>query len=137
MKKLETKALIITIRPDGIVEMETNKGWDQPDTIAIAEENVAMLKKAIDGKPRALLSYMPNTYMSKEVMACYDKGEIGEIASAMLTTSFGSKIIGNAYLKLTGKSAKSSEIEGQAPVKIFSKKEDAVIWLLGEIAKHD
>jgi hypothetical protein len=136
MKELKTKALTITIRPDGIVEMETNKGWDQPDTVAIAEENIAMLKKAVDGKPRALLSYMPSTYMSKEVMACYNKGEIGEIASAMLTTSFGSKIIGNAYLKLTGKSAKSSEIQGQAPVKILSKKEDAVAWLLGEIAKQ-
>jgi hypothetical protein len=136
MKQLKTKALNITIRPDGIVEMETNKEWDQPDSIAIAEENVAMLKKAIDGKPRALLSYMPSTYMSKEVMACYNKGEIGEIASAMLTTSFGSKIIGNAYLKLTGKSTKSSEVEGQAPVKIFSKKEDAVVWLLEEIAKY-
>ena len=136
MKELKTKALTITIRPDGIVEMETNKGWDQPDTITIAEENVAMLKKAVGGKPRALLSYMPSTYMSKDVMACYNKGEIGEIASAMLTTSFGSRIIGNAYLKLTGKSAKSSEAEGQAPVKIFSKKEDAVTWLLGEIAKY-
>jgi hypothetical protein len=136
MKELKTRALTIKIRPDGIVEMSTNEDWDQPDTIAIAQENVAMLKKAIDGKPRALLSYMPNTYMSREVMACYNTTEIGEVASAMLTASFGSKVIGNAYLKLTGKSAKSSEVNGQAPVKIFSKKEDAVIWLLGEIAKH-
>ena len=118
MKELKTSALTIKIRPDGIIEMHTNEGWDQPDTVVIAEENIAMLTKAVDGKPRALLSYMPSTYMSKEVMACYNKGEIGEIASAMLTTSFGSKIIGNAYLKLTGKSAKSSEIQGQAPVKI-------------------
>lgn len=135
MKELKTKALTIKVRPDGIVEMQTNEGWDQPDTVAIAEENIAMLKKAVDGQPRALLSYMPNTYMSKEVMACYDKAEIGEVASAMLTTSFGSKVIGNAYLKLTGKSAKSSEVTGRAPVKIFSKKEDAESWLLSEIAK--
>lgn len=135
MKELKTKALTIKIRPDGIVEMQTNEGWDQPDTVAIAEENIAMLKKAVNGKPRALLSYMPNTYMSKEVMACYNKAKIGEVASAMLTTSFGSKVIGNAYLKLTGKSAKSSEVTGQAPVKIFSDKEDAELWLLSEIAK--
>lgn len=136
MKELKTRALTIKIRPDGIIEMHTNEGWDQPDTVDVAEENIAMLTKAVDGKPRALLSYMPNTYMSKDVMACYGKAEIGEVASAMLTTSFGSKIVGNAYLKLTGKSAKSSEVKGQAPVKIFNKKEDAVIWLLQEIAKH-
>ena len=136
MKELKSKALTIKIRPDGIVEMQTNEGWDQPDTVAVAEENIGVLKKAVDGKPRALLSYMPSTYMSKDVMACYDRAKIGEVASAMLTTSFGAKVIGNAYLKLTGKSAKSSDVTGQAPVKIFSKKEDAVTWLLGEIAKH-
>lgn len=136
MKELKTRALTILIRPDDIVEMHTNEGWDQPDTVEVAEENIAMLKKAVDGKPRALLSYMPNTYMSKAVMACYDNAEIGEVASAMLTTSFGSKVIGNAYLKLTGKSAKASDVSGKAPVKIFSKKDEAVDWLLLEIAKH-
>lgn len=136
MKELKTRAITILVRPDGIVEMHTNEGWDQPDTVDVAKENIAMLTKAVDGKPRALLSYMPSTYMSKAVMACYDNAEIGEIASAMLTTSFGSKVIGNAYLKLTGKSTKSSEVTGKAPVRIFSKKEDAVDWLLLEIAKH-
>ncbi|WMX12898.1 MULTISPECIES: hypothetical protein [unclassified Aureispira] len=136
MKEYKTRALTIKVRPDGIIEMHTNEGWDQPDTVEIAKENIEMLIKAVDNKPRALLSYMPSTYMSKEVLDCYDKAEIGEVASAMLTTSFGAKVMGNAYLKLTGKAAKSSQIKNQAPVRIFSKKEDAVVWLLSQIAKH-
>ncbi|BDS11832.1 hypothetical protein [Aureispira anguillae] len=130
----KTRALTIIVRPDDIIELVTNPEWKQPDTVEIAQENVAMIKKAVAGKTRAMLSYMPSTYMSKDVLECYNKAEIGEVASALLTTSFGSKVVGNVYLKLTGKSAKSSEVKGQAPVKIFTKKEDAVEWLLEQIA---
>lgn len=133
MQEYKTRALTIVVRPDDIVELITNEDWRQPDTVEIAQENVAMIKKAIGGKRRAMLSYMPSTYMSKEVLEYYNKAEIGEVASALLTSSFGSKIVGNVYLKLTGKSANADEVKGQAPVKIFTKKDDAVAWLLEKI----
>ncbi|WMX12897.1 MULTISPECIES: hypothetical protein [unclassified Aureispira] len=133
--KLTTRALTIIVRPDGIVEILNNENWNDADTIEIAQENIAMLKKAVDGQPRAMLSHMPSTYMSKEVLECYENAEIGEIASALLTTSFGSKVVGNLFLKLTGKAATKS-VEGKAPVKIFTKKEDAEAWLLEQIANH-
>ncbi|BDS11830.1 hypothetical protein [Aureispira anguillae] len=135
--QFKTRALTITVNSNGIVELENNKDWKEADTVEIAQENIAMLKKAVDGKPRAMLSNMPSNYISKEVLECYEKSEIGEVASALLTTSFGSRVVGNLYLKLTGKSASSNKVKGQAPVKIFTEREDAVAWLLEQIAKAE
>jgi hypothetical protein len=131
--QFKTRALTIIVRPSGIVELLNNEDWNDPDTVEVAQENIAMLAKAVDGKPRAMLSHMPSTYMSKEVLKCYENAEIGEVASALLTTSFGSKVVGNLFLKLTGKSATRGK-NGKAPVKIFGKKEDAEVWLLERIA---
>lgn len=129
--ELETRALKIVVRPDNIVELITKSDWNQPDTVEVALENIEMLKKAVDGKPRAMLSYTPSTYMSKEVLECYEKAEIGQVASALITTSFGAKIVGNLFIKITGMSNKNS-----APTKLFSTKEDAEKWLLERIAEQ-
>lgn len=133
--QFKTRALTIVVRPDGIVELLNNEDWNDPDTVEVAKENIAMLTKAVDGQPRGMLSHMPSTYMSKEVLQCYEDSEIGEVASALLTTSFGSRVVGNLFLKLTGKSSTRGE-NGKAPVKIFTKKEDAEAWLLEQIARY-
>jgi hypothetical protein len=131
----KTQSITIIVHPNDIVEIINNEGWDKPDTIETATENAAALKKAIDGKNRGLLSHMPDTYLSKEVLACYVDVEMGEIATALMTTSFGSKVVGNLYLKLTGKVNKKEEDKITVPVEIFTKKEAAIKWLLNEIAK--
>lgn len=133
--QFKTKALTITVQPNGIVELSNNKEWEDAETVEVAQENIEMLKKAVNGRPRAMLSHMPNTYMSKEVLECYEKSEIGEVASALVTSSFGSKVVGNLFLKLTGKSSARGK-NGKAPVKIFGKKEDAEEWLLEQLAAH-
>jgi hypothetical protein len=129
--EFKTRALTITVRPDDIVDVVPNEGWVEPDTMEVAEENVTAMKKAVDGKPRALLSRTPNMYLSKEVMKYYSEADVGEVATVMLTSSFGSKVVGNLFLKLTGKS------RGSAPIRIFSQadKEQGIEWLLEEIEK--
>lgn len=124
--ELETRALKITVREDKIIELNTKESWNQPDTVEVALENIEMLKKAVESGGRAMLSYMPGTYVEKEVLECYKKAEIGHVASALLTTSFGSRIVGNLFLKVIG--------SGDAvPTKIFTKKEDAEKWLIKRI----
>lgn len=128
--ELETRALKITVREDKIIELNTKESWNQPDTVEVALENIAMLKKAVDSGGRAMLSYMPGTYVEKEVLECYKKADIGHVASALLTTSFGSRIVGNLFLKVIG--------SGDAvPTKIFTKKEDAEKWLISRIAEKN
>jgi hypothetical protein len=133
--EFKTRALTIIVRPDEIIELLNNENWNDPDTVEVAQENIAMLTKAVNGKARAMLSHMPSTYISKEVLECYENAEIGEVASALLTTSFGSRIVGNLFLKLTGKSS-TRIANGKAPIKIFGKKEDAEEWLLEQITRY-
>jgi hypothetical protein len=133
--EFKTRALTIVVQPSGIVELLNNENWNDPDTVEVAQENIAMLTKAVNGKVRAMLSHMPSTYISKEVLECYENAEIGEVASALLTTSFGSRIVGNLFLKLTGKSS-TRIANGKAPIKIFGKKEDAEEWLLEQITRY-
>lgn len=123
--ELETRALRITVRPDKIIELNTKESWNQPDTVEIALENIEMLKKAVEMGGRSMLSYMPGNYIEKEVLECYKKAKIGHIASALLTKSFGSRIIGNLFLKVIGSSSGES-----VPTKIFTKYEDAEKWLI-------
>jgi len=131
--EFKTRALTIVVRPDDIVDIIPNEDWGEPDTLEIAKENVAAMKRAVDGKSRALLSRTPSNYLSKEVMKYYSEAEVGEVATVMLTNSFGSKIVGTLFLKLTGKS------RGDAPIRIFSTndREEAIKWLLGQIAKSN
>ena len=117
----------VNIRPNGIIETSVPKDWDQPDTVEIAKENIAMLKKAVGGERRAILSHVPNMHMSKEVMACYEEAHIGHIANALLTTSFATKLMGNLYLKLS-KALPSKQQD--VPTKLFSDKKESERWLL-------
>ena len=68
------------------------------------------------------------------MLDCYQRAEWGEVAIALLLASFGAKVIGNLYLKLTKN--KPNEAGRVVPVKLFTKKEVAEEWLLGEIAKN-
>ncbi|CAA6816749.1 MAG: Unknown protein [uncultured Aureispira sp.] len=132
----KTQSITVIVRPDDIVEIINNKNWDQPDTVETATENARILKKAIDGKKRGILSNIPDTYITKEVLACYIDAEMGEIATALMTKSFASKIVGNLYLKLTGSTTKKDEEKVKVPSEIFTKRAAAEKWLLNEIAKH-
>lgn len=132
----KTQSITVIVRPNDIVEVVNNEGWDKIDTVETATENARVIKLAIDGKKRGLLSHMPNTYVNKDVLACYVDAKMGEIAMALMTKSFASKVVGNLFLKLTEKANKADDAEVTIPVKIFTKKEVAEKWLLKEIAKH-
>ncbi|BDS11441.1 DUF7793 family protein [Aureispira anguillae] len=129
-----TRSLKIIVRPDNIVEVSTRKDWDQPDTLETAKENAEAMQKIIRGKRMAVLSYVPDQYISKDVMAYYDSIESDEVANALIANSFGAKLIVNAFLRLTGRSLGSTE-KGKGPMKVFSKKEEAVRWLLEILAE--
>jgi hypothetical protein len=121
MQKLETEAAEVTIRPDGIVEFHMKPTWDKPDTAENAKENALMLKKAIDGKRRAILSFPPNLYVKKELVEAYKTVEIGQFAEALVVNSFGARILCNVVLKLT---------KNAYPIRIFNSKNEAEAWLL-------
>lgn len=131
-----TRSLKIIVRPDNIIEVSTREDWDQPDTLEVAKENTEMLQNLIRGKRVALLSHVPNQYISKDVMSYYNSIESDEVASALIAKSFGAKLIVNAFLRLTGRSLGAPE-KGKSPMKVFNKKEEAEKWLLEILAKTE
>ncbi|MBL4648728.1 MAG: hypothetical protein JKY03_03285 [Aureispira sp.] len=133
MKKYKTKALTIILRSDNILEAFNNKDWNEPETLEIAKENAFMLKKVIDGQSVGLLVEIPHKYVTKEILTYYQNFEMGAVARAMFLNSFAAKVVGNLYFKLS--KGKLNEVGRAVPTKLFTKKAEAVEWLLEQIEK--
>jgi hypothetical protein len=134
VREFKTRAMTIVLRLDNIVELINNKDWEQPDTMEIAIENMAMVKKVIDGESRGFLVEVPNKYTTRELLNYYQNIEVGDIARALVLNSFAAKVVGNLYFKISG--GKLNEVGRIVPVKLFTDKEAAVKWLLEKMEEH-
>ncbi|BDS11751.1 DUF7793 family protein [Aureispira anguillae] len=128
-----TKELTITVRPDDIIEIATNKNFKGEYSIEAVAENLATFEKAVDGKVRATLLHFPDHYVKKEVMKGYANSEISTAATALFAKSFASKLIGNLFLSLRKRLVQSRTIP---PTKVFTDKKNAIEWLLKHIEAH-
>lgn len=128
-----TKELTFVVRPDNIIEIKSNKNFHGEYAMEEVENNLAMFKKAVDGKTRGTLLYFPEHYVKKEVMKCYANSTLKTAATALFARSFSSKIIGNLFLSLRKRFSKSNDIP---PTKVFTQKEAAIQWLQGHISQH-
>lgn len=122
--RLETRSSYIVVRPNGVVVMTTKPDWNQPDTLEVAKQNIAALHQAIGGERKGLLSHLANTHIAKDVLEYYQESNPGQVATALVTASFGAKVIGNLFLKIAVKRNYTQ------PVKLFTKEEEAEEWLL-------
>ena len=130
--EFKTDSLIYTLRPDNIVEITPNPDWEGNPTIEEVDKNIALMRKLLDGQGRATLTELSNTYVDRKILEHYNKNPTGQVAAALLTNSFGAKVMGNLILKLI-KKAKSLD----SPVKMFTDKAKAEMWLLRQIAEHN
>jgi len=126
-----TKELTFTVRPDDIIEINTFETFKGAYSLEAVEENLAALEKAIAGKARATLIHFPDVYVKKEVLKKYANSDLHTTASALLAKSFGSKLVGNLFLSLSGR---FNEKLKKRPTKVFTDKETAVEWLLEHLA---
>jgi hypothetical protein len=133
MEKYKTRAMTVILRPDDIVELVDNQDWTGADTVEVMEEVSSMVTKVIDNEPRGLLISAPARHYSKEVMNHANAVEMGDVARAILLTSFGAKVMGSLYIKLLG--TKPNRTGRIVPIKLFTDKEAAVKWLLEEMEK--
>lgn len=133
MKECKTRAMTVVLRPDDIVELVENEDWTGADTVEVMEEISSMVTKVIDNQARGLLIKAPARHYSKEVMNHANAVEMGDVARAILLTSFATKLMGSLYIKLLG--TKPNRTGRIVPIKLFTDKEAAVKWLLEEIEK--
>ncbi len=124
MKKMQSSATEITIRPDGIIEVHPRSDWNEPDTAETAREAALLLKGVIEGGCYAILNFPPNLYVKREIIEAYLEVEIGQVAEAVVVSSFGVRLL----IKLASSLSKST-----VPSNAFSTKEDAEVWLLEQL----
>jgi hypothetical protein len=123
-----TPSMQLALHGNGILEMGVPNTWTEPDTVDTAMENVALLYKVLEGKRCAILVKPPDNHLTREVLACYREVGNQSTATALLTKSFGARIVGNVYLKLMRMTASSKR--PKRPIKLFKSKEQATEWLL-------
>jgi hypothetical protein len=126
MEILENETTKILIRPDDIVEIYTKETWDQPDTVETALAAALLVKKAVGGKRRATLNFVPSFYVRKEIVTAFNSVDAKQVAGAMVVDSFGAKILGNLALKFH---------KNSCPAKMFTQKAEAEAWLLQFLEK--
>lgn len=128
VEHFSTPSMQLTLRANNILEMAVPSTWKDPDTIETAQQNVALLHQVLEGKNCAILVEPINNHLTREVMACYREVGKKSIATALLTNSFGSKIVGNVYLRLMKITVGTKR--PTRPIKLFNNKEEATQWLL-------
>ena len=126
--KIETRSITLELLPNGVIYSETKEDWDEPDTLEVAKENLEAIASVVDGKRHGLLTKLPNTHLPKEVVDYYHTVDPGQVATALLVSSFGTRVMGNLFLKIARNHQSLT-----TPVKMFSKREAAEAWLVSMI----
>lgn len=130
-----TKEFTFTIHPNSIIEIRTNENFEGDYTLEGAKENITVLHALLGQKTSAIIAWMPDTYMKKEIIKYYNSFELPNIATALITKSFASQLIGNLFLTLRTRLLPSAK-KLNNPVKIFKKEQEAVDWLLDYLEKN-
>lgn len=128
-----TTELIITIRPDNIIEIKAREDLKDGFTLEGAKENVAMIEEIVGNVPRCVIAWMPDIYMKKEIIKYYNDFEQEFVTTALITKSFASKIIGNLFITLRTRFVSNNKMKTN-PIKLFTNQEDAINWLLEVMA---
>jgi hypothetical protein len=129
----KTSELVITIRPDDIIAIKVREDLEDGFTMEGAIENIALIEKIVDNKPRCVIVWMPDVYMKKDIIKRYNDFEQKNVTTALITKSFASKIVGNLFLTLRTRFISKNTIKTN-PIKLFTDKEDAIRWLLEVMA---
>jgi hypothetical protein len=117
---------------DGVIYMRTADGWNKTDDLETAKENVVIMRAITQETPCAFLVEPHTSYISKEVLQHYNEANIDTVATAMITNSFASKVVGNLYLKIMSMVPGSQQAKDY-PIKLFSNEEEALAWLRAHI----
>lgn len=132
-ERVQGNTITIVLRKDNILEIVDNEDWNQADSLEVVKKDTSLIQNIINGQEKALLIHVPNRHTSKEILNHYQQTETGAVARGLLISSFATKVMGNLYLKLFG--GKPNEAGRVVPIKLFTKREEGIEWLLGKLKK--
>lgn len=127
-----TKELNITMHSNNILEISSTEEVKGALTLEEVDNNLAAFEKATEGKGAlASLVHISSAYVKKAVLKKYSDLDYGIIATALIVNSYASKLVGNLFLTLVLRFSSR-----KVPTKIFTTREDAVLWLKEELEKE-
>lgn len=103
-------------------------------TVPAAKECVAKMQEAmkLNSQPKVLFFYMPEIYVSKDVIRCYADVAFGEAGMAVFCESFTAWLMGNIGVTIRKRFMSSNPAAG-APIKAFKNEEEAMEWSFDRI----
>jgi hypothetical protein len=131
--KWNNSEMSIVLREDNIIVVRVNKGVKKLGVPA-AKECVAKIQAVmrLNKQPKVLLFYMPNIYVSKDVLRCYADTEFGEAGLAVFCESFTAWLMGNIGVTIRKRFMSSNPAAG-APIKAFKEEDEAMAWSFEQI----
>ena len=127
VREITTSGLRVSLREDGIIETRNHAGFQGPDGIENAIENMKAVTAISEGTLRPILNYLPDHYVTDEAQEYYANHPPAALASAMIAKSFIQKLIGNFLINF-----KKLPI----PTRMFEDDEKAVQWLMEHWEEH-
>ena len=117
--KITTTTSILKLRPDGIIEYSARDDFKKVETVETIQEVIDAVNTLSEDEKRGILCFVKSQYISKDVLN-HVKENAEFIGMALLTKSFGSKVLGNLIAKF---------LKGSLVFRVFTDQVEAEKWL--------
>lgn len=126
--KWNNAEMSVFLREDNIIIIRIDKEVKKL-TIPAAKECVVKIQEAmqVNEHPKILFFYMPDIYVSKDIIRCYADTAFNEAGMAVLCESFTAWLMGNIGVTIRSRFMGSNPAAG-APIKAFKEEAEAMKW---------
>jgi hypothetical protein len=131
--KWENNEMSVFLREDNIIIIKVNKELKKL-SVSAAEECAEKIQVAmkLNENPKVLFFYMPEIYVSKDVIRCYANTIFGEVGLVAFCETFTAWLMGNIGVTIRQRFMKSNPA-ATSPVKAFKVEKEAIAWSLDRI----
>ena len=121
LRREETSTIIIMLRDDGLIKTQAQPDWVGLHELHHAQEIMEIMRD-IEGTEMKypVLNIVSTNKVSMEAREYYSSHPPITPATAMVTPSFVSKIVGNFFINFH---------KMQVPTRIFTQEDEAIDWL--------
>lgn len=125
--KWSTTAMQIELDDAGIITVNPVEGFNGPETIEIAKENLASIEEVAKDKLKGAFFYLPPYYVNVEATRYYGK-HAPHVPVVLVGDGIIKKMVGNFLLSL---------MTPNRPIKMFADPVEARTWLENKIKEFD
>lgn len=121
--KLSSESMEAEINSDGILVITPPKDFKGRETLVHAQENIEIFSSVDTGLVKGIMGFLPTHYIDSKATRYYKENR-PKLPVALISDSTIKTMMGNLLLAMSSSSA---------PMKLFSNKNDGMVWLLSKI----